>query len=129
MLTDNEKAEAVRDYVRRTTGSETLYRHALNRNLLYTDGVRFLAETCGSWWLLDFVATMPGPWMCEPFNVWRITGDGARGVIVEAWTDTPGTEGSTLLLRKKISYSDFPRELMPFEWWVENRTMMLKEER
>jgi hypothetical protein len=40
-------------------GTETWYRHALNRNLLYTDGVQFFAEhggDCGAYWLIDHIA-------------------------------------------------------------------------
>ena len=38
-------------------GTETWQRHALNRNLLLTDGVRYFADQAGAWWLLDIVAT------------------------------------------------------------------------
>lgn len=41
------------------TGTEQWYRHALNRNFLYTDGVKYFAENAGggAYWLLDIVAT------------------------------------------------------------------------
>jgi len=41
------------------TGTEKWYRHALNRNLIYTDGVKFLAENGGeqgAYWFIDKVA-------------------------------------------------------------------------
>ena len=41
------------------TGTEHWYRHALNRNLIYTDGVKFLAENGGeqgAYWFIDKVA-------------------------------------------------------------------------
>lgn len=49
------------------------------------------------------------------------------GWIVDAWSDTP--EDSTRLASQALEHSDFPAELAPFEWWVENGTMLLKEER
>lgn len=39
------------------TGTEMWYRHPLNPNLLYTDGVREFAELAGAYWFLDIVAT------------------------------------------------------------------------
>lgn len=38
-------------------GTETWQSHALNRNLLLTDGVRYFADEAGAWWFLDIVAT------------------------------------------------------------------------
>ena len=37
-------------------GSETFYRHSLNRKILYTDGVKFFAERAGAYWFLDVLA-------------------------------------------------------------------------
>ncbi len=48
---------------------------------------------------------------------------------LEAWSDTPGAEGSVMLAHQAIPYSDFPRELAPFEAWCEFGVLMLKEER
>jgi hypothetical protein len=41
------------------TGTETWWRHGLNRNMLYTDGVQYFAENAGggAYWFLDIVAT------------------------------------------------------------------------
>jgi len=41
------------------TGTEQWYRHNLNRNLIYTEGVKFLAENGGeqgAYWFIDKVA-------------------------------------------------------------------------
>lgn len=38
-------------------GTETWHRHALNRQMLLTDGVVYFAETAGCYWFLDIVAT------------------------------------------------------------------------
>jgi len=46
------------------TGTEKWYRHALNRNLIYTDGVKFLAENGGeqgAYWFIDKVACEIAP--------------------------------------------------------------------
>lgn len=41
------------------SGTDEWYRHALNHNMLYTEGVKFFAENAGggAYWFLDIVAT------------------------------------------------------------------------
>lgn len=34
-------------------GAAQWYRHPLNRKALYTDGVKYLAEKAGAYWLVD----------------------------------------------------------------------------
>lgn len=41
------------------TGTSHWYRHNLNSDITYTDGVKFFAETAGAYWLLDIIATQP----------------------------------------------------------------------
>jgi hypothetical protein len=38
------------------TGSEHWYRHGLNRQILFTDGARYVADGGGAYWLLDEIA-------------------------------------------------------------------------
>jgi hypothetical protein len=38
------------------TGSEHWYHHAMVRDVLYTDGVKYVAETAGAYWLIDEIA-------------------------------------------------------------------------
>ena len=122
----NKAVEAVKEYARHTTGSERLYRDWTG--LAFTDGIKFMAEELASWWLLDVVGSYLPKLRKESFQVWRIIKYG-KGVKVEAWSDTPEGEGSRKLISQTIGYTSWPDELLPFEWWVENQTMMLKEER
>ena len=39
--------------LRQFTGSENWYRHGINRNILFTDGAKYVADTAGAYWLLD----------------------------------------------------------------------------
>lgn len=136
MLTDNEKAEAVRDYQRRTQGTSTYYKNPIG--IFYTDGIKFLADTCGAYWLIDVVAS----WQPEiakghpdlvHFQVWRLFKKDDKWVV-DAWSDTPEAPdsedgpASVRLAFQEIGYSDFPPELAPFEWWTMNGYMILKEE-
>jgi len=102
-MTDTPKltAEALRQF----TGTETWYRHALVRHMLYTDGVLYLADAGGAHWLVDEIATgQLEPHVARtPFQSWRLrvhpnrsatlTCEDGNGVVVHTrnieWTDFP----------------------------------------
>jgi hypothetical protein len=58
------------------TGAENWYWCGLNRNILYTDGAQFVAESAGAYWLLDEIA-LANACNCsvkaEEFQVWTLT--------------------------------------------------------
>lgn len=57
------------------TGSTNFYRHRLVREVLYTEGVEYVAETAGAYWLLDEIALAPRyviPVKAEDFQVWDL---------------------------------------------------------
>jgi hypothetical protein len=66
LTTDELKSNLNRFY-----GSDVWYRHGLNRNMLYTEGVQYFAENAGghgAYWLLDIIATEVFPLLKkEPF--------------------------------------------------------------
>lgn len=107
------------------TGSETFYRHNLMRNVVYTEGVQFLADKGGAYWLIDKIATlqMDPKVRAEAFQAWklevvdgkaRLTCDDGNGVFVYA---------------EHIDYTDFP--LSEITLWAvqgEHRTIMLPSE-
>lgn len=133
------KAELVREYERQANGTDGWTRHAFGRTL-YSDGMSFVAETCGAFWLLDVVASHQPPIMRKlrrlgerDFQVWVLEYTPKPGRsdcwTVRAWTDTPHADGSQKLAAQVIPYSDFPRELSPFKFIVENGRCMLSGER
>lgn len=133
-----DKAAAIREYEAQCNGTNDLYKHQLG--IYYSDGMKFVAETCGAYWLLDLIASHQPAIQRKltrlgerDFQVWRLefepTAGPVHGWTIRAWTDKPHAEGSRSLATQHIEFSDFPRELSPFEFWVENRTAMLKPER
>ena len=93
--------------LRQFTGTENWYRHNLARTVLYTDGVQYLAEKAGAYWLIDIIATesvMLPNLKGEGFQVWKLTidtqGSGADLVV----DDGNGNE----LHRRHIAFTDFP---------------------
>lgn len=136
--TDAEKANAVRTYAAQCNGSEDFHRHALARRMVYTNGVRYVAETCGAWWLVDaiasYIATTKAV-QAEDFQVWTLHPKGANGVELVC---TNGNDDSPKIASQDVGYSDFPRELLPFRFFCERGelepgsmgfVLMLPEER
>ena len=112
------------------TGTLQYYRHPLCRTLLFTEGVHFLAEKAGAFWLIDVVGSYQHKLKQEPFQLWCLekAGDGA---VVTCRRDTNEPE----LVRQEIEYTDFPFAVTGdrFEWYVcENDdthfVMLLKSE-
>ena len=42
--------------LRQFTGTEQWHRHGIARNVLYTDGAQYVAESGGAYWLLEEIA-------------------------------------------------------------------------
>jgi hypothetical protein len=100
------------------TGTEHWYRHTLNPKITYTDGVQFLAERAGAYWLLDEIAcanlgllrtgkALNG----QSFQVWKLqlddSGDGAALSVEDS--------NGNVLHAKRIEFTDFP--LRQIEIW------------
>lgn len=129
-------AAAVRDYMARTVGSQKLFKHWTGR-LTYTEGVKFVAETCGAHWLIDAIAS----YQTKPafdrhrYQSWILTippdgtSEGHPAVLV-AIAQT--NDGKVRLARQEIPYTDFPPDLSPFTLYADNgrgdRVLMLPRE-
>ncbi len=106
------------------TGSEHWYRHALVRDVLYTDGARYVAETAGAYWLLDeialaqkFVTAVRG----EEFQLWKLTVS-ADDTATLACEDGNGR----VVFSKAIPFTDFPAQGVTLFYC--NRTLLLPGE-
>ena len=110
--------------LRQFTGTETWFRHALVRGVLYTEGVQYVAETAGAYWLLDEIAfaqrgdrRLAG----EEFQLWilRVNPDQTASLTCE---DGNGKE----LLQKRLDYTDFP--LPEISFYFTNGVILLPSE-
>ena len=67
------------------TGSQNFYRHSLVREVLYTEGVEYVAETAGAYWLLDEIALAQRYIISvkrEDFQVWDLKVDTAQAGVL-----------------------------------------------
>ncbi|WP_420133541.1 DUF6876 family protein [Rhodopseudomonas sp.] len=87
------------------TGTTQWYRHPLNRNVLFTDGAKYVADHAGAYWLLDEIALAQIshlPVRAEAFQVWKLDVQDGSGTL----TCTDGNDG--LVYTKDIPFTDFP---------------------
>jgi hypothetical protein len=106
------------------TGGDEYHRHPIS-GLLYTDGVRTMAEVCGAYWLIDIVASYQYKFTEAPslseFQVWELKVKGNRGVVTcQSDSDCPP------VVRQVIRYTDFPLNNMKL--WVEGGVIILPSE-
>lgn len=110
--------------LRHFTGTENWYRHALARSVLYTDGIRYVAQNAGAYWLLDIIALSQKSVAAlrdQPFQSWTLKVEADASAVL---TCTDGNHNP--LYRQVIPFTDFP---MPeFEAWVENNVILLPSE-
>jgi hypothetical protein len=106
------------------TGSETFYRHALNRKVVFTEGAHHVAEAGGAFWLLDEIALIQ-PYdarvAAEEFQVWKLTvrPDRTATLVCE--------DGNyKVVFSKEIAFTDFPLETITL--WFANNTIYLPGE-
>jgi len=110
--------------LRQFTGTEKWYRHPLNRNVLYTDGAKYIAEVGGAFWLLDLIALaqrydkhVRG----QPFQVWALSVGSDRSAKI-----TVEDGNYKLLSTHKLAYTDFPAAGITL--WFSNNTIYLPSE-
>lgn len=100
------------------TGSEHWYRHPLRRSHTYTDGVKFLADNAGAYWLIDkIIVTAPA----DPFQVWNLTVNDDRSATLNL-TDGDGD----VLDVQNIEFTDFP--LPEITLWLVDNVLLLPSE-
>ena len=104
-------------------GSDQVYPHSLLRTFSYTEGVQFLAENAGAYWLLDLIFShqLDPKVAREEFQVWILKVENQRGVVI--CEDGNGNK----VAEQVIEYTDFP--LREISLWLENQTLMLPSER
>lgn len=93
--------------LRQFTGTEHWYSgKPLFPNSTYTDGIKYLADKAGAYWLIDLIFSYQHSWVKKiPFQLWTINvkKSGGRGIVeMRADADTP------VLIRQVVGYTDFP---------------------
>jgi hypothetical protein len=94
--------------LRQFTGTENYYRHWIG-NIVFTDGVRYLAEKAGAMWLIDAIASYQNNrkvcsnLMLQEFQLWILKVNNGKAVLT-CQVDT----GTKPVVTQRIEYTDFP---------------------
>lgn len=116
-MTNNKiTAQEIEEGLKGFSGTYHYYRNSLFSRDVHTDGVHWLAEVCGSFWLIDAITS----WQIKPkvrknpFQVWKlqVLEDG-QAIL----TCSDGEEDSPEVARQVIPLTDFP--LKEITLWLE----------
>ena len=107
------------------TGTSTYYQHSLG--VQYTDGVRYLAEHAGAYWLIDAIAS----WQIDPrvhrdpmlqqIQFWKLVVNDDRSALLVCERD----EGD-IAVSQEIPFTDFP--LKQVRLYFQNGVVLLPSE-
>ena len=105
------------------TGSDNVYWHAVGE-MVFTDGVKFLADVAQCYWLLDIIGSyLIDPKIRElPFQIWelKVNEDNSAVVTMKEDTDLPK------VVRQEIPFTDFP--LKEIKFYFTQAILMLPSE-
>jgi len=115
------------------TGTENYYKHLFG--IVYTDGVKYLADAANCYWLIDAIAShqLNSKVRREEMQFWTLEVKGNKAELyLRHDTNTPK------IVRQKIEYTDFPFQGKFDHLWLElgsidgihpAKVLMLKSER
>ena len=90
--------------------------------LLFTDGVKYLADNAKCYWLIDLVGSYQPQLRTTPFQVWSLELRDDKSALVTMIEDT----GQPIKIKQEIPFTDFP--LTEFEFFCIDNVMLLKSE-
>ena len=89
------------------SGSEQFFKHGINRKLIYTEGVQYLAGKAGCYWLIDDVACVLLPHLLKKckdhfYSLQLLVQPDHSAVI------TVDDGNGKIHFKHKVSWTDFP---------------------
>lgn len=106
------------------TGSETWFRHGIVRNILFTEGAKYLADKAGAYWLLDEIALGQRyePRVArEGFQLWTLAVNADQTGIL-----TCEDGNGHVVYTKQIEFTDFP--MKEIKLYFTDHTILLPSE-
>jgi hypothetical protein len=106
------------------TGTVHWYRHGLNRDMLYTEGVRHVITAGEAHWLIDeiaFAQRCVEPVQTAPFQVWTLTVNSDHTAVLAC---VDGNDNQ--IYTRNITYTGFP--LSEISLYYCNNLLLLPKE-
>ncbi|AFY71961.1 hypothetical protein Pse7367_3735 (plasmid) [Thalassoporum mexicanum PCC 7367] len=126
-MSDNPKRQEILSTLGHFCGSETIYRHPLFKGLYYTEGVQYLAEAAGAYWLVEAVFShqinpkVKSNQALQEFQIWELKVAEDKSAVLTCLQDTDQP-----ILSQEIEYSDFC--LSEIKFYLCNNVLMLPSE-
>src|ERR1700722_6473459 len=102
--------------LRQFTGSEHFFKNGINRKLIYTEGVQYLAEKARCYWLIDEIAVILLPSLLknryDEFYSIQLLVTNCSAVI------TVGDGNGKIYMKHKIEWTDFPISGTPVNFYL-----------
>lgn len=95
------------DQLHQFSGSEQVYKHGTSKQIIYTEGIRYLAKEACCYWLLDEIALMILPVLlkkhpdCFYLIKFVANADGTADIVAEDGNDN-------VYVKRYIELTDFP---------------------
>ena len=112
--TKDQKLAELNEGLQYFTGDLERFRHSLNRKVLFTPGVHFLAEKADAYWLIDAIASWVGSpefnSACEAdyrigeMHFWTLDVADDQSALLYAKADRP----CDAFIEQQIEWTDFP---------------------
>lgn len=105
-----------------SNGSANFYQNTFSP-ILYTDGVKELAESCGAYWLIDLIIShqLKRKVRIQRFQVWELK---RKQDNVFCITATDGNQRQ--IAKQEIPFSDFKYDMAVL--WLVNGCLLLPQE-
>ena len=119
-----EEQKLTKEDLAQFTGTANWYRHPFARNVLYTDGIRYVAITAGAYWLIDEIAFkqhLP-KFIEQEFQVWTLKVNLENTTAILTCDDG----NKNIFFEKKIYYTDFPLDEIKI-YFVNNVILLPRE--
>ena len=101
-------------------GTTNWYKHTFG--ILFTDGIKYLADNAGAYWLIDAVASYQPEHKDKPFQIWNLKVNDDNSAVLTMKEDS----NKPIVVKQEIPYTNFP--LKEFECYFIDNTMLLKSE-
>lgn len=135
MNTEKINPQTLQLNLRQFMGGGDMFRHPLNKTLIFSEGVKYLAENAGAYWLIDIVASVlnkgkegilgKDSFMCCKLK--KTQGNAFVFTIDNGNDPTSPEDGEyKLYYKQEIPFSDFP--LDEFKLFLCNETLILPSE-
>lgn len=113
-----------KEHLSRFTGTENWHRHGINRQVVFTDGAKYVADQGGAYWLLDAIAIaqrFEKNVAAEEFKVWKLKVNEDRTASL-----TCDDGNDNIVYTQNIPYTDFPLDEIKF-YFTDNTILMPSE--